>query len=128
MRGNIGRGNNGMNIYARLRICAAAWLVALIAPGLASAERLQGWGEIEAVSVGEANRTNAIFFNVRWTQSVGGLSAGEDSWISVRETEFGVEGVNRVQTLLVSALVTRSRMLIVFDASDGRLLGIRLAK
>lgn len=106
-------------------IIASIALFCALGTGSASAEAIQKWGEIEAVSVGPTEADSAVFFRVRWT----GTSDGDsESWIGVHESNFGTEGVNRVQSLLVSAMITRSRMLVVFDDESNRLTAIRLSK
>lgn len=71
--------------------------------------------EIEEVSLDEryAPQTD-IRVKARWMGS-GSEPYGQLTWLRVKETDFGHKGVDRIQSLLLAALVSRKTIWVQFD-------------
>ena len=71
--------------------------------------------EIEEVSLDDryAPQTD-IRVRARWTGS-GSEPYGQLTWLRVKETDFGQKGVDRIHSLLLTGLVNRKTVWVVFD-------------
>ena len=117
-----------MSSTVKRKFAAILTVFAVLAPTFASAAPVQATVDVEAVSIGPQAIQTDLFFRIRLVGPAGGRDAGDSLWLRVRGQDFGQEGVSRVQALLVSAMLGRNRMFLVFEDTDNRLTAIRLEK
>lgn len=96
----------------------------------ALADTYGGYAKVEIITI-EKNQSqnNDISIQAKFTGKGGPMNADEEKMLVVRESDFGLSGVNRIQSLALAALLAGKQLWLKFElpertASQGHLLRI----